>query len=181
MWPGVIHINLDRGAVDTSRHTTTTPVHPQASSQLTQYTNHHFGTAFPSRCGSFWNRKPKEKKSLPSESFARLKIYFLHLIFRTHLITNGFACHPHKMYAPRRNAGVCPPYRPPSLFLPPASTNPGRVCRERGASLANSTELIGCKVLWVEGSLGAEVNMCVFACVFPQSCVHGGWPELGPI
>ena len=30
-----------------------------------------------------------------------------------------------------------------------------------GASLANSTELIGCKGLWEEGSLGAEVNICV--------------------
>lgn len=48
--------------------------------------------------------------------------------------------------------------------------------RQRGAPLANSKKLIGCKGLWVEGSLGAEVNICVARvgsylvclCVYPS-------------
>lgn len=66
------------------------------------------------------------------------------------------------MYAARSNACVCvSPYHPPSLFLHSGSTYPGRIWKERGAPLANSTKLIGCKDLGVEGSLGAEVNISV--------------------
>lgn len=79
-----------------------------------------------------------------------------------------------KCKPPRRNAGVHPPfYRPPSLFLPPASTNAGWVCGERGAPLANSTELIGCKGLWVRECGSRREYLFVCTCV----CVHGGRPE----
>lgn len=90
--------------------------------------------------------------------------------FLTHLITNGFVGHPYKMQGPRRNTGICRPYRPPSLFLPPALTNPGRVYKEKGAPLTNSFKLIGC-------SLGTAVNICMCVC----RRVYEDRPELGPI
>lgn len=55
----------------------------------------------------------------------------------------------------------------PTIALPTACLNRSR---QRGVPLANSTKLIGRKGLWVEGGLGAEVNICLCMCV----CMEAG-------
>lgn len=57
------------------KSTTTPPVLPQALSQLIQYTNHHFGAAVSTQGGHLSNEEEK-KKTLPTELFSYLKIYF---------------------------------------------------------------------------------------------------------
>lgn len=123
MWLGVIHINHEGGVVDISRPMTAAPVHPKAASQLTQYTNHHFGTPFPSQCGYFWNKKPKWKKHHWSEPFSSCKIY-THF-FLTHLITNGFACHPRITWALQEEFRCMFPLSP-NISLPAACLSQSR-------------------------------------------------------
>lgn len=55
----------------------------------------------------------------------------------------------------------------------------GECARRGGAPLAHSAKLIGCKGLWVEESLGAEVNICVWgACASTDMCVWW-WARVG--
>lgn len=125
VWPAGVGINHEGGAAaaaDISRHTTSgarPSARPAASEARTQTTilELQLPLVGASRISNaprwlllelLFTRGGSGRRNCLNTSF-----------FMTHLITNGFARHPHKIEAPGRNAGVSPPYQPPSPFLPP--------------------------------------------------------------